>query len=423
MNRRPTPQAFGLATLLAWSLFLGILCDRLELLVAAIPLAIGFLSANGSRPLPRFALTHTLSEERLVEGQPATVNLRLKTEGAIPAVELLSVLPRQLFLVSGTTRTLQHMEAGAEAAWSFEVRCPTRGRFDLGLTLLRFWDRSGLWVIETRLSQSVEIAVYPAIERLRHVPRPLRTHSSFGNYLSPRVGEGIEPGELRPFASGDRIRRVNWRATARRDQLYVTRFQEERNADVIVLLDTLSDCGSSPHSTLDVGVRAAAALAHAYLARKDRVGFIEFGAFLRWISPGAGRRQVEVITEALLPAATHFSYVAPRLDRVPPRILPPDALVIALSPVLDQRFVDALMDLLARRFDVIVLAISPVHATRRSLADSAIDVLACRIWTVEWHAKLDALRRRGVAVAEWDGAASLEATLAPFHHRQRTVSR
>lgn len=423
MTCRPTPQAFALATLLAWSLFLGVLCDRLELLVAALPLAIGLLSAGRPRPSPRFALDTALSGDRLSEGGRVTLSLRLRVADAVPAVELLSVLPRQLRLVSGTARVRLHLAAGGAAEWSFEVACPVRGRYDLGTALLRFWDRSGLGVAETRLAQPADVAVYPAVERLRHVPQPLRTHSSFGNYVSPRVGEGIEPGELRPFAPGDRIRHVNWRATARRGELYVTRFQEERNADIVLLLDTMSDCGTPPHSTLDLGVRAAAALAHAYLGRKDRVGFIEFGAFLRWISPGTGRRQAQILTEALLPAATHFSYVAPRLDRVPPRILPPDALVIALSPLLDGRFTDAIADLVTRRFDVIVVAISPVAATRRSLAGSPIDDLACRVWTLEWRAKLDALRRHGVAVAEWDGAAPLAAALAGFHQVRRAAAR
>jgi len=423
VTERPTPQAFALATLLAWCLFLGVLCDRLELLVAAVPLAIGFLSTAWRRPLPRFALGVTLSDDRLTEGGRVTVTLRLAAVDAVPAAEALSALPRELRLVSGTTRVLRHIEAGRETDWSFEVECPARGRFDLGLALLRLWDRSGLCVAEIRLAQSADIAVYPAIERLRHVPQPLRTHCSFGNYVSSRVGEGIEPGELRPFVSGDRVRHVNWRATARRGELYVTRFQEERNADVVLLLDTLSNCGDPPHSTLDMAVRAAAALAQVYLGRKDRVGFIEFGAFLRWISPGTGRRQAEILTEALLPAATHFSYVAPRLDRVPPRILPPDALVIALSPILDTRFTDAIADLIARRFDVIVVAVSPVEATRWSLAGSAIDDLSCRLWTLEWRAKLDALRRYGIAVAEWDGAIPLEAALSGFQQTRRAAGR
>ncbi|HWB49067.1 MAG TPA: DUF58 domain-containing protein [Stellaceae bacterium] len=419
MSGRPTPQAFALATLFAWCLFLGVLCDRLELLVAALPLAMGFLSAACGVRRRRFGLAQTVSGSRLAEGGQVTVHVRLEAADALPIAEILSLVPRQLGVASGNNRTAQTIEAGGSADWSFDLDCPARGRFDLGTALLRLWDRSGLRIVEHRLTQEAEIAVYPGVERLRHVPQPLRTQSSFGNYVSPRVGEGIEPGDLRPFAPGDRVRHINWRATARRGELYVTRFQEERNADVVLLLDALSDSGASPRSSLDLGVRAAAALAHAYLARKDRVGFIEYGGFLRWIGPGTGRRQAEAVAEALLPAATHFSYVAPRLDRLPPRILPANALVIALSPLLDERFTDALADLVARGFDVILVAISPVEVTRRSLAGSTVDDLACRLWALEWRAKLTALKRHGVRAVEWDGVAPLEAVLSGLARTRR----
>ena len=182
----------------------------------------------------------------------------------------------------------------------------------------------------------------------------------------------------------------------------------------MLLLDTLSETGLAPYSTLDLSVRAAAALANAYLARKDRVGFIEFGGFLRWINPATGRRQAEVLVEGLLPAATHFSYVVPQLDRVPNRVLPRQALVIALTPLLDERFIKATIDLAARGFDVILLAVSPIEPTRRVLGRTSIDDTACRLWMMEWQVKVDELRRRGLAVAEWRPEAPLGAVFAPF---------
>jgi uncharacterized protein (DUF58 family) len=246
------------------------------------------------------------------------------------------------------------------------------------------------------------------------VPRPVRTQLSFGNYVSRLLGEGIEPGEIRPFLPGDRTRRINWRVSLRRQQLYVTQFHEERNADVVLLLDALSDTGAAPYSTLDASVRAAAALAGAYLARKDRVGFVEFGGFLRWINPATGRRQGAALVESLLPAATHFSYVVPQLDRLPARVLPRQALVIALSPLSDERFVTALIDLAARGFDVVVLAVSPIEATRLVLAGSLLDDVACRLWAIERQVRLDGLRRQGLAIVEWHPGTPLDAALAPL---------
>lgn len=414
MNFRATPLAFSVATLIAWALFLGVLVDRAELFVAAIPLAVGLLSVGARTRAPRFELRQQISADRLAEGDRLVVSVAVAAIDPVPMIEIFAAMPPMLEVDAGSNRVVLGVDAGMEDGWSFAVLCPARGRFDLGTLHVRLWDRSGMAVFESRHASPQPISVYPYVARIRHVPRPMRMQSSFGNYVSPRLGEGIEPGEIRPFLPGDRTRHINWRASLRRQQLYVTQFHEERNADVVLLLDALSETGAAPHSTLDLSVRAAAALANAYLARKDRVGFVEFGGFLRWIDPATGQRQGEVLVEGLLPAATHFSYVVPQLERLPARILPPQALVIALTPLLDGRFVKAVIDLAARGFDVIVLAVSPIEPTRRVLGRAALDDLACRLWAMEWQTRLDGLRRRGLAIVEWHPETPLEAVLAPL---------
>lgn len=414
MSARATPLAFSVASVMAWALVLGVLVDRAELFVAAVPLAVGLLSAGLRTRPPRFALRQRISPDRLAEGDRVLVTVSAAASDPIAMIEILVALPPMVEIDAGNNRVVLAIDPGTEEDWSFAVLCPARGRFDLGVLHIRLWDRSGMAVIESREASPQPISVYPYVARLRHVPRPVRTQFSFGNYVSPRLGEGIEPGEIRPFLPGDRTRRINWRASLRRQQLYVTQFHEERNADVVLLLDTLSESGAAPYSTLDLSVRAAAALANAYLARKDRVGFVELGGFLRWINPATGQRQGEALVEGLLPAATHFSYVVPQLDRLPARILPPQALVIALSPLLDERFVKAVIDLAARGFDVIVLAVSPIAPTRRVLGRSLRDETACRLWAIEWQVRADELRRRGLAIVEWHPEASLEAVLAPL---------
>ena len=417
MIRRVTPLAYGLATVLAWALLLGVLTGRAELFIAAAPLALGFLSARGPDREPRYRLHHEVSAERLAEGGRLMVTVRLSAIDPLPLIEILEFLPMPLELSTGNNRVVLGAAAGSETSWSYQVVCATRGRFSLGTFHLRRWERSGFAVAESREMQPKPVFVYPYVASVRRVPQPLHTQASFGNYVAPRLGDGIEPGDIRPFASGDRIRRVNWRASLRRGELYVTRFQEERNADVVLLLDAFADTGAHPFSVLDQCVRAAAALAAAYLGRKDRVGFVELSGFLRWVKPATGRRQNEILAEALLPAAAHSSYVVARIDYLPPRVLPPQALVIALSPLLDRRFINTVVELAARGCDVIILAVSPIEPTRRALSSSPSDDLALRIRALEWRVEIDALRRRGLVIAEWRADTPLESALARIRPR------
>jgi len=188
---------------------------------------------------------------------------------------------------------------------------------------------------------------------------------------------------------------------------------------VVLLLDTLSEVGPDGETVVDAAVRGAAALAAAYLARKDRVGLIEYGGQPRWVKPGAGRAHLERLLESLLSASVVFTYVNRDLDLVPPRILPPQALVVALSPLLDRRFVRAATDLAARGFDLLVIAVSPVPAARAAVRRSAVADVAARLWTLERRAELDRYRRQGLIIVEWDGAEPLDAVLAAFSRRSR----
>ena len=143
-------------------------------------------------------------------------------------------------------------------------------------------------------------------------------------------------------------------------QLYVNQQHPERNADVILFLDNFAEAQQQNGGTLDLAVRAAATLAEHYLAVQDRVGIVGFGGIVRWLTPASGTLQSYRIAEALLETEINFSYVWRRIDVLPARSLTPQALVIALSPLLDERGMFALVDLRRRGFDLAVVDVSPI---------------------------------------------------------------
>jgi uncharacterized protein (DUF58 family) len=148
MNARPTPLAFALATPTAWALFLGVLVDRAELFIAAVPLAVALLSARAGGS-PRFRLRHELSTDRLIEGDRLAVTVWLTAVDPLPQIEILEPLPALLELYSSPNRIALSLPAGQEACWRYEVLCHARRHFTLGTLHLRLWDRSALRVAET----------------------------------------------------------------------------------------------------------------------------------------------------------------------------------------------------------------------------------------------------------------------------------
>ena len=122
-----------------------------------------------------------------------------------------------------------------------------------------------------------------------------------------------------------------------------------------------------------------------------------------------GAVQLYRIVDALLDTQIVLSYYWKEIDVIPRRTLPPNALVIALSPLLDPRSVGALLDLRARGYDLCVVDVSPVPFTTRPKA--AIDALAYDVWMLRRDALRHRLQRSGVAVAEWRDDASLQSAL------------
>jgi uncharacterized protein (DUF58 family) len=422
---------------IGWALVLGVLTGRADLLVVAVPLIVALLVARRASRAD-WQLTRELSTDRVFEAGRITSTVTLTARTALPIVELLEPLPSLVRLDHGRNHAFFSLGPGERVHWTFELTCPARQRLRLGGPHVRVWEPLGLATLETRHEAPAVVGVYPRVTPLRNLPRPVNTQTSVGNHVSPAQGQGIEPGEIRPFTPGDRIRRVNWRATLRLGALHVTEHHRERNADVVLMLDTLSAVGPDGQTTIDLAVRGAAALAAGYLAGKDRVGLIEYGGVLRWVKPGAGRAHFDRLMESLLQAEVVFTYVARDLDLVPPRVLPPRALVIALSALLDARFVTAATNLAARGFDLVVIAVSPIAATsaavRRRAATATLgawdptiprapvaDVVA-RLWALERRAQLADLRRRGLTIVDWDGVAPLATALATLRRpRVRAV--
>jgi uncharacterized protein (DUF58 family) len=267
------------------------------------------------------------------------------------------------------------------------------------------------------------LKVYPREESIRQLLRPRETQVFSGNHVARQRGEGIEFADLRPFVAGDRVRHVNWRASARRGELWVNEHHPERNADVVIFLDVFAEARRGGRSTLDPALRAAASLVGRYLRQKDRVGFVSFGGMLNWLLPSTGNRQLYRIVDAMLDTQILLSYAWRDVAVIPRRTLPPQALVVALTPLLDDRAAGALLDLRARGFDLVVIEVSP--SSYLPDPKDELEVLANRLWRLRREALRDRFARAGIPVAVWEDDSSLAVALeevSAYHRFGRLAS-
>ncbi|HLY94820.1 MAG TPA: DUF58 domain-containing protein [Gaiellaceae bacterium] len=398
MTRAVSPRLAGYAGLAGLGLVAGLAAGRVELVALAAPFALAAVVGWALGRPPRLEATLTVDRERALEGEQVTATLELVALDGADRVDILLELPHALRAEAPNPRAVR-LHPNAPLTLELPLRCERWGAFSLGSALVRVRDRFGFHTWEMHVGQRTSLRVYPSVETLRSLLPPLETQVFIGNRVSRTRGDGIEFADVREWAPGDRLRRINWRASARRRELWVNDQHPERNTDVVLFLDTFTDVGSQGRGTLDLTVRAAASVAHRYLQHKDRVGLVSFGGFLSWLLPESGTRQLYRIVDSLLTMDVVLSYAVKGVDVLPPRSLPPKALVLALTPLLDVRSAAALLDLRARGFDLVVIEVSPVPFVEPGTGELAD--LSYRLWQLSRESLRARYQQAGVPVIEW----------------------
>jgi uncharacterized protein (DUF58 family) len=408
VTRRATWKLSAYAALSGFGLVAALVLGRPEIVALTAPFLLAVGAGLALSASPRFT-AEIAADERAVEGDEIDIRITLVASTPVDRLDIFVRLPPGLELAAGKQAQSLRLARGERRELELTARAERWGAHQLGPVYLRARDPFGLLVAEGMLSRTPEIRVYPREDTLRRILQPRETQVFSGSEVARHKGEGIEFADMRPWAPGDPLKRVNWRATARRGDVWVNECHPERNTDVILFVDSFAEARGEDAGTLDLAVRATAALAHSYIGRRDRVGLISFGGILRWLEPGMGTVQLYRIVDALLDTQIILSYYWTGIDVIPQRTLPPSSLVIALSPLLDGRSVDALLDLRARGHDLCVLDVSPVPFTRRP--DSGVDSIAYDIWILRRDALRHRLQRSGVAVAEWREGTPLQAAV------------
>jgi uncharacterized protein (DUF58 family) len=393
MTRSISPRLPAYAALVAVALIGALALGRPELAALATPFVVFLGAALGSAPL-KLDGEMELDRERVLEGERVIATVALANRGAGARVELrppgterlrTSALPIECWLSAGERRAV-----------AFELTVERWGVLATGPAVIRGNDRLGAFGLERPVS-GTEVRAYPRVDRLHSLVAPLMNRPVLGSLVSRERGEGIEFADLRPLVPGDRVRSINWRASARRGLPYVNLRHPEQSADVVLFLDMFAEAERAVAGTLDAAVHAAAALASTYLTRRDRVALVSFGGGLSWVAGNPGTMQLYRIVDALLESHVKPSFRWTDITRVPGQLLPVRALVLALSPLLDERGIAALLDLRARGHDLVVIEISPLAVGE---ADSR--ALSLRLWRLQRDALRARFERLGVPVVRWD---------------------
>jgi uncharacterized protein (DUF58 family) len=415
MTFRPSPLAYALALLIAWTCCLALATGRIELFLAAVPLAIPLVRspAPGRTQVADFQIT--ADTDPFTEGEELPIAFSACLRGAPGPVEVRPVLPALL----ASSRHMAVVTPGSDGKvrWNCRVRCRAAGLLEVGTVFFRVWDKAGLWVGESRHEQRTVITAYPRVVPVQHLPAPSQTGTPFGIHLSRNVGDGTDFADIRRFSSGDRMKRINWAVSQRTRVLHVNQFYTERSSDIIILLDSFVNIGRRPDAGLDYCLRAAAGLARGYLRQYDRVGLMDYGGWIHWTRPAAGQTQYAVLLRALSRVTISPTDFIQDLAKFAERMLPSHASIIALTPLADERFAGMVSRLAEQGRDVILLALRTDEISGATTLRSAGGRLARRLWLLEREERLRELRGHGIRAVNWSPSLPLDAALVALPQR------
>ena len=372
----------------------------------------GDVAATGTRatqsmPFPDVWLD--LSTPRITAGDDVEITVRLRSSVDIHRCDIAVKMPVGLEVVEGTAALATSLEAGKMFAHTFMVRTSQAGPAVVGPVVVRIDDRSGLFRSERICTGSASLKVVARPDVMQTLLRAAVTGMHVGEQISRSRGDGFEFADMRAYVAGDPAKRIHWRASARTDDPVVIERRLDRNQDVLIVVDAHSNLElGTGDSSLARTMEAAVTIAGAHLSSRDRVGFVGLGSGVSWVVPGAGHTQKYRILDAISSVSTTGEGIGRRVSSVPVTARPRRSLVVVVTPLVDDRSVDVIRDLQARRHDVCVVAVAPFRFVADVGFDRADRDVTLQLWRLLHREERAKLATKGTAVVLWEDGQPVE---------------
>jgi uncharacterized protein (DUF58 family) len=274
LTRRGVALLLGAVALTVVGRFLGVYELYVAAVTAAAVVLVGVVSVRlGSASV---ATRRSVTPQRLNFGGSGEVSLDLRNDARMPGSLLLvedacppALGARPRFVVPGLAR-------GATVTLRYELGGGARGRYRVGPLRVRIRDPFGTAERVRRYRSSDELLVYPRIERLG-AGMPSGSHHGSGSSDSRRLlNTGDEFHTMREYVTGDDLRQVHWRSTARRATLMIRQQEQPWQAQATILCDTRAASHAGPRSSerFERAVSMAASLVRHFADRRYQLRLV-----------------------------------------------------------------------------------------------------------------------------------------------------
>jgi len=362
-----------------------------ELTVFIIILAVTLFHSTISshRLKTELRIRRRLIPPRSFGGESIHVTLQIRNESQLGVGDLriTDSLPKPLRLEAGALDLNVSLSPGEQIEHTYRVSAPKRGRYILGPLEVQSTDLLGLRRFSLTIPLLDQVLILPSVEDIGPVElRAKRVGPWPGTIPSRSVGQGTEFYELRPYIPGEELRRINWKASAKRARLISNDFESEKVTDVLLILDCSEAIRSEFFSfgAEELQVSLAASLCSQLLLQGNRVGLLVYGAERTWVAPAFGKRQLLKILSglAIAKAGRTLVPIGYAVQTIVAAVLPVRSVIVFISPLTGDEIVDVIRVVAGAGYSVVCFTPS-VENNTESQRESDITILARRIFSIE----------------------------------------
>ncbi len=408
-------------------LFLGMIFRNVELVVIAITI---FSAAVIAVPMNRQASLvpkRSMSNEKIFEDSPATIELKLTNEGMLKTglLEVRDQIPKELELTKGSNYTYLNLRKGETAKIKYTAKAHVKGLYPLGPITIRTYDPFSMFYREQSLDYVSNLTVFPMVRDVKEIYIKSKQPKIYPGEVKVKMpGPGSEFFSIREYVPGDPFKDINWKAYGRKRKLLVNEHERESVSDITIVLDArqASSYGTARHNPHVYLSRVAGTLANFFLKRRDSVGIVIYGDKIMTVRKGGGQKQFYEILTAIssvnpggsIPLGGIVEEVLPYMPRKSP--------VIILSPLdEDDSLRKAVSTMMVLECDVTIIAPDTLGfekmaveeekkreesgEKKKSIFESGveeIDPVAYEVLALEREILVSELRTYGARIINWD---------------------
>ncbi|MCW5517522.1 DUF58 domain-containing protein [Muriicola sp. Z0-33] len=248
--------------------------------------------------------------EKLSNGDINEIKIRLINSYSFrTATRIIDEIPHQFQKRDFEIKTA--LKVKENKFFRYELRPTERGLYAFGNLIVFATSPLGLLARKYSFDKAQEVPVYPSFLQLRKYDLMAFTNRLFEYGLKKirRIGHTMEFEQIKEYVQGDDIRNINWKATAKKSQLMVNQYQDEKSQPIYSIIDKgrVMKMPFEELSLLDYAINATLVISNIAIKKQDKAGMFSFsnGVENRVV---ADRRssQMNIILETLYNLQTGF---------------------------------------------------------------------------------------------------------------------